>query len=88
MKIEILVSNAQEAVSEGYRHGFEDGYAAARIVVKTIADALLVQAGQDVGFDCVHALDLSKDKAREMLGTTEFELKPVNIMPAPTDSVQ
>lgn len=84
----LVVSTFEEAAAEGYRQGFEEGYTAARVVIQTIADALREQEGKDVGFDGVHALDLSREQARAMLGSPVFTISGVAVAASSSNRYQ
>lgn len=67
-----LVQGVEEAIRAGYRQGFEDGWAAARLTVELVVNAW---RKDPTGFDvesALKALDISREKAREMLARDKF----------------
>ena len=72
---EYLVKGTEEAARAGYRQGWEDGYEAARLTVELVVDAW---RKDPTGFDvesAVKALDMSREKAREMLARDKFTVR-------------
>lgn len=71
---ECLVKGIEEAARAGYRQGWDDGYEAARMTVEQIVKEW---RKDPVGLDlksALDALDMSKEKAREMLGRDKFDV--------------
>ena len=69
---EYIVKGTEEAARAGYRQGFEDGWDAARMTVELVVNAW---RRDPAGFDvesALKALDMSREKAREMLARDKF----------------
>lgn len=72
---EYLVRGIEEAAYAGYRQGWNDGYNAARLTVELVVDAW---RKDPMNFDvesALKALDMSKEKAWEMLSRDKFEAR-------------
>lgn len=83
-----IVSTLEEAANEGYRQGFEEGYTAARIVVKMVADAWRKEPWAYDLDGALKGLDMSREKAVEMMGTPKFITAAVPVAAQPTNKVQ
>lgn len=82
----LIVGTVREAAHTGYDQGFREGYQAACLVVETLAQAEK-EGGWLYGADGIlKALEMSREKAVEMLGTPRFEVTPVRIHPG-TDTM-
>jgi len=72
-----LVQGVEEAIRAGYRQGFEDGWDAARMTVELVVDAW---RKDPTGFDvesALKALEMSRERAREMLARDKFTVAPI-----------
>ena len=72
-----LVQGVEEAIQAGYRQGFEDGWDAARLTVELVVNAW---RKDPTGFDvesALKALDMSREKAWEMLARDKFRVTPL-----------
>lgn len=73
----LVVQTLEEAVNEGYRQGFEEGYAAARMVIESVVTAWRQEPHAYDLEGALKALDLSREKAKEMLGTPKYVVSGV-----------
>lgn len=82
-KIDIVAASASDAANQGYDLGFAEGYEAALLVVET-----MIADGEKTGHTytaqgCQHALNMSRAKAKEMMGTPAFiEIGTVSAKPS------
>ena len=80
----VIVGTIKESVNTGYSQGFVEGYQAACLVIEVLAEA---SRNEPCAYDlegAVMALDMSREKAVEMMGTPRFEVAPVHVHPSTT----
>ena len=71
-KIDIIALSVADAANQGYSLGFTEGFEAAAMVVD-----VMIRDGEEKGRKyyaegCRKALEMSRNKAREMMGTPAF----------------
>lgn len=77
-----VVGTVKEVVRAAYDQGFRDGYDAARLVVEMLTNE--ERRGGLYGAEGIlKALDMSRDKAVEMMGTPKLVLERVSVTPGP-----
>ena len=77
-----VVGTVKEVVRAAYAQGFCEGYDAARLVVEVLANE--ERRGGLYGAEGIlKALDMSREKAVEMMGAPKFLLARVPVMPGP-----
>ena len=79
----VIVGTIKEAAHTGYDQGFREGYQAACLVVEALAEAEKAGNGLYAAGGILEALEMSRKKAVEMMGTPRFEVAPVYAHPAP-----
>ena len=70
-------NEVERIINETYGTGFDEGYAAARLTVELVVKAW---RQEPFAYDleaALKALDMSKDKAKEMLGTPSYTVAAV-----------
>ena len=80
MKGQMIVSTLAGAANEGYRQGFEEGYAAARLTIEVVVKAWRKEPWAYDLEGALTALDLSREKAVELMGTPVFVVSPVPVV--------
>lgn len=80
----VIVGTIKEAAHTGYRQGFDEGYRAAYLVIEALAEAWRKESWAYDLESAVKALDMSRGKAVEMMGTPHFEVAPVPVHPSTT----
>lgn len=88
MNMPVIISTLEEAAREGYRQGFEEGYAAARMVVEAVAAAWRKEPWAYDLDGAMKALDMSREKAVEMMGSPEFTVSRAPVAAPPTNQSQ
>lgn len=77
-----VVGTVEDVARAAYDQGFREGYDAARLVVEVLANE--EKRGGLYGAEGImKALDMSRDKAVEMMGTPKLVLERVSVMPGP-----
>ena len=79
----VIVGTIKEAAQNGYDQGFREGYEAACLVVEVLAKAEKAGGGFYAASGILEALEMSREKAVEMMGTPRFEVSPVPVQPMP-----
>lgn len=79
----VIVRSITDAAQEGYAQGFQEGYQAACMVVEMVAEAWRKEPYAYDLDGAVKALEMSREKAVEMMGTPSFEVVPVHVLPMP-----
>ena len=79
----VIVGTIKEAAHTGYDQGFREGYQAACLVVEVLAEAEKAGGGLYAAGGILKALEMSQEKAVEMMGAPRFEVAPVYVHPAP-----
>lgn len=79
----VIIGTIKEAAHTGYSQGFVEGYQAACLVVEVLAKAEKEGDGLYTAVGILKALDMSRKKAVEMMGSPRFEVAPVYVHPAP-----
>lgn len=80
----VIVGTIKEAAHTGYSQGFVEGYQAACLVVDVLAKAEKEGDGLYTAGGILKALDMSREKAVEMMGSPRFEVAPVHVHPSTT----
>lgn len=83
----LYVSTLEEAATEGYRQGFEEGYAAARMVIESVVTAWRQEPHAYDLEGALKALDMSREKAKEMLGSPIYKASPAHVVNAHASSI-
>ena len=78
-----VVGTVEEVVRAAYDQGFRDGYYAARLVVEVLTNEERRGGGVFGAEGILKALDMSREKAVEMMGAPKFLLARVPVMPGP-----
>ncbi|WP_297260860.1 hypothetical protein [uncultured Desulfovibrio sp.] len=77
-----VVGTVEDVARAAYVQGFCEGYDAARLVVEVLANE--ERRGGLYGAEGIlKALDMSRDKAVEMMGTPKLVLERVSVTPGP-----
>lgn len=78
-----IVGAVEDAAYAAYDQGFREVYQAACLVVEVLAEAEKAGDGLYAASGILKALDMSREKAVEMMGSPRFEVAPVHVLPAP-----
>ena len=78
MRRTVAVTTFEEAATEGYRQGFDEGYAAARLTVELVVKAWQKEPWAYDLEGALKALDMSRNNAEELLGTPNFTVTTVS----------
>mgnify|MGYP000009653481 FL=1 len=79
----VIVGSIKDAAHAGYAQGFQEGYQAACMVVKAVAEAWRKEPYAYDLDGAVKALEMSREKAVAMMGTPSFEVNPAPVQPMP-----
>lgn len=78
-----VVGTVEDVARAAYDQGFRDGYDAAQLVVEVLANEERRGGGVFGAEGILKALDMSRDKAVEMMGTPKLVLERVSVTPGP-----
>ena len=78
-----VVGTVEDVARAAYDQGFRDGYDAARLVVEMLTNEERRGGGVFGAEGILKALDMSRDKAVEMMGTPKLVLERVSVTPGP-----